>query len=198
MDGPTPGMDARGFFVPTLLKKMKTLDLVRITDTHGHLTGKAGSVTYQALTEDEYDNLSVMQSGYSHIGKDFAFEYVEEVQIPSWPESDEEVEHREWLDRAKGDGLATENAHAAAHRLWDELFRMGLSTPAACTGPNGEVFYCWDKSEHHLEFEVFGNGAVVGFYRNRLTGEIDRCGFDFQHPITPNFTRHIQQIKEHP
>ncbi len=66
---------------------LKRLDLVRITDTSGKITGTAGKVTYQALTDDEYDNLATMQGDYSHIGWDFEFARVGEVEIPSWPEN---------------------------------------------------------------------------------------------------------------
>jgi hypothetical protein len=62
---------------------MLLLNLVKITDTSGMTTGQKGGVTYQALTEDELDDLSVMQGGYSHIGRDFDYEELGEVQVPS-------------------------------------------------------------------------------------------------------------------
>lgn len=62
---------------------MLTLDLVRITDTYGHVTGEKGRVTYQALTEDEWDSLMNMHSGYSYIGRDFNVNILGQVQIPS-------------------------------------------------------------------------------------------------------------------
>lgn len=68
---------------------MKELDLVRITDTSGEVTGTKGGVTYQALTDDEFDNLSTMEGDYSMIGREFRFERLGKVQIPSWPEPKE-------------------------------------------------------------------------------------------------------------
>lgn len=67
---------------------MLTLDLVRITDTYGHVTGEKGKVTYQALTDDEWDNLMNMQSGYSYIGRDFNIDILGQVQIPSVGDDD--------------------------------------------------------------------------------------------------------------
>jgi hypothetical protein len=60
-----------------------TLNLVRITDTSGELTGTKGEVTYQALTDKEEDNLLQMEGDYSRIGKDFKVEYLGPVQIPA-------------------------------------------------------------------------------------------------------------------
>lgn len=62
---------------------MLTLDLVRVTDTYGHVTGEKGKVIYQALTDDEWDNLMNMHSGYSYIGRDFDINILGQVQIPS-------------------------------------------------------------------------------------------------------------------
>lgn len=59
------------------------LDLVKIVDTHGHVTGIPGKITYQALTNDEFDNLSCLESDYSMIGREFHFERLGEVEIPS-------------------------------------------------------------------------------------------------------------------
>lgn len=68
---------------------MFTLDLVKITDTSGMVTGEKGKVTYQVLTDDEFDNLSCIESGYSYIGRDFKVELIGEVEIPSIDFSEE-------------------------------------------------------------------------------------------------------------
>lgn len=65
---------------------MRTLHLVKITDTLGGVTGERGKVTYQALTEEELDNLHFMQSDYSYIGRDFKVETLGDVQILSLEE----------------------------------------------------------------------------------------------------------------
>ena len=62
---------------------MVVLDLVKITDTSGKTTGKINKVTYQALTDDEFDNLATMESDYSYIGWNFKMEFLGQVQIPS-------------------------------------------------------------------------------------------------------------------
>ena len=59
------------------------LNLVRVTDTSGKVTGTKGKVTYQALTDDEEDDLLVMESDYSYIGRDFKVEMLGDVEIPS-------------------------------------------------------------------------------------------------------------------
>jgi hypothetical protein len=60
-----------------------TFDLVRITDTSGKSTGNIGDIRYQALTEDELDNLYCWESDASYIGWDFKVERLGEVYVPS-------------------------------------------------------------------------------------------------------------------
>ncbi len=62
---------------------MITLDLVKIVDTSGRVTGIKDKITYQALTEKELDNLYTMEGDYSYIGRDFKVERLGEVEIPS-------------------------------------------------------------------------------------------------------------------
>lgn len=63
---------------------MKKFNLVKITDTNGTITGVKGKISYQALTDDEENNLLTMESGYSYISKDFKVENLGEVSVPSW------------------------------------------------------------------------------------------------------------------
>jgi hypothetical protein len=65
---------------------MKTLNLVKIIDTSGKNTGIKGNIIYQALTDDEEDNLVNLESDYSYIGRDFQVELIGNVQIPSFAE----------------------------------------------------------------------------------------------------------------
>lgn len=59
------------------------LDLVKIIDMDGYVTGEKGKVTYQALTDDEFDNLMTMHSDYSYINRAFEVKIIGKVQIPS-------------------------------------------------------------------------------------------------------------------
>jgi hypothetical protein len=47
-----------------------------------------------------------------------------------------------------------------------------LPVPDASPGPDGQLLYTWDRGEHHLELEVFENGAAEFFYRNRVSDEL--------------------------
>jgi hypothetical protein len=47
-----------------------------------------------------------------------------------------------------------------------------LPVPAACTGPDGQLQYVWDRGEHHLEMNFVPSEPVSIFYRNRQTGEL--------------------------
>ncbi len=62
---------------------MITLNLVKVTDTSGKVTGTVGKIIYQALTDDEEDDLLCMEGDYSYIGYDFKVEMLGDVQIPS-------------------------------------------------------------------------------------------------------------------
>jgi len=63
--------------------------------------------------------------------------------------------------------------------------RFLLQPPDACPGESDNLMFVWNKGEHYLECEVFGNGAVEFFYRNRLTDE--RWGEDItlESKLTP-------------
>jgi hypothetical protein len=47
-----------------------------------------------------------------------------------------------------------------------------LEVPDACPGQSDNFMYTWSKTEHYLECEIFGNGAIEFFYKNRKTGEV--------------------------
>lgn len=46
-----------------------------------------------------------------------------------------------------------------------------LTVPSACLGSDDNFMYTWSNSEHYMECEVFGNGAIEFFYRNDSNGE---------------------------
>lgn len=54
-------------------------------------------------------------------------------------------------------------AHATCNRL---------CVPDACPGSQGQMLLTWDRADHHLEIEIFPNGAIESFYRNRATAEL--------------------------
>lgn len=47
-----------------------------------------------------------------------------------------------------------------------------LEVPDACPGSRDNFMYAWSKHEHYLECEIFGNGEIEFFYRNRNSGEV--------------------------
>jgi len=69
-----------------------------------------------------------------------------------------------------------------SHFRQDHLF---LEPPDACPGESDNLMFVWNKVEHYLECEIFGNGAVEFFYKNRLTDE--RWGEDItlESKLTP-------------
>ena len=66
------------------------------------------------------------------------------------------------------------NTYIPAAQLWLILWEqnMNLPLPSACTGPDGQIMYSWDKNEHHFEVEILPNKPMEFFYKNRLTGEL--------------------------
>lgn len=64
-----------------------------------------------------------------------------------------------------------------AEQVWSHLknhFRTQgkcLEVPDACPGSNDNFMYVWSTAEHYLECEIFGDGTVEFFYRNRSTGD---------------------------
>ncbi|MEO1401224.1 MAG: hypothetical protein AAFV72_08185 [Cyanobacteria bacterium J06635_1] len=65
-----------------------------------------------------------------------------------------------------------------AERVWGKLnnhFEEGgrkLEIPDACAGDQDDFMYTWSKNEHYLECEIFGNGNIEFFYRNRHSSEV--------------------------
>jgi hypothetical protein len=43
--------------------------------------------------------------------------------------------------------------------------------PAICPGDANNLMYTWNHGEHYLECEIFEQGEIEFFYRNRHTGE---------------------------
>lgn len=56
-----------------------------------------------------------------------------------------------------------------SHFRGDHLF---LEVPDACPGESDNFMFVWDKGDNYLECEIFGDGEVEFFYRNRSTNEL--------------------------
>jgi hypothetical protein len=65
------------------------LNLLKITDTSGKSTGTVGKIVFQALTDDEFDSLMVLESDASYIGRDFKVEVLGEVYVSSLSKEEE-------------------------------------------------------------------------------------------------------------
>lgn len=46
-----------------------------------------------------------------------------------------------------------------------------MPVPAAMTGPDGQMFYSWDRGRHHLELVIIPGQPAEFFYRDRETRE---------------------------
>lgn len=67
-----------------------------------------------------------------------------------------------------------DNARQTLKRLNNHFRRdcLFLEIPDACPGESDNFMFVWDKGDNYLECEIFGNGAVEFFYRNRSTNEL--------------------------
>lgn len=94
------------------------------------------------------------------------------------------LELREYLDSLEAEARSTNQAEftlktiSIAWQVWLDLRsqlqqrEVCLEVPDACPGNQNNLMYTWSKSEHYLECEIFGNGAVEFFYRNRVTNDV--------------------------
>ena len=68
--------------------------------------------------------------------------------------------------------LITPKTAERAMKAWDKLWKASgyaMAAPAACTGPDGEMFYSWDRGRYHLELEIIPDEPAEFFYRDRET-----------------------------
>jgi hypothetical protein len=75
-----------------------------------------------------------------------------------------------------------------SHFRRDHLF---LEIPDACPGESDNFMFLWNKGEHHLECEIFGNGAVEFFYRNRSTNEVWGEDITIESKLTPAIMKRL-------
>lgn len=81
-------------------------------------------------------------------------------------------EHIYWLRQMHSDGCIsweTKQMGMAIMLLPIIQDKGRLAVPAAATGQDGTLLYCWDKDDHHLEFECKNSDF---FYVNRKTNEM--------------------------
>ena len=87
------------------------------------------------------------------------------------------VEHMDYLRECAADGVITKGMAWVCARAFIDVWEAAgyaLPVPAACSGPDGQMLYSWDRGRHHLELELFPNGDVLGefFYRDRESGDL--------------------------
>jgi hypothetical protein len=84
------------------------------------------------------------------------------------------MKHLEYLVRVSTGERALISRQTAllARHAWRIIWLSSggkIPIPAACTGPDGEMFYSWDRGRHHLELEIIPGQPSEFFYRDRET-----------------------------
>jgi hypothetical protein len=85
------------------------------------------------------------------------------------------LQHLDYLKRVSTEGNPppiTQETATLARKAWQAIWiasRFSMPVPAACTGPDGELFYSWDRGRHHLELEIIPGQPAEFFYRDRET-----------------------------
>lgn len=80
-------------------------------------------------------------------------------------------EHTDWLFEMKENGVISQEMLARSLLLW-EIIRNKMPVPSSAAGPDGQMFYCWDKGRHHLEAEIFPDVDMIDlYYRDRESKE---------------------------
>jgi hypothetical protein len=112
-------------------------------------------------------------------------ETVEESAKSTLRQSDRVLEHFNYLvnvSKPEKELISRATAKLAA-KMWIDCWSAtgyALPVPAACTGPDGQMHYSWDREQHHLELEITLEEVPTFFYRNRETGELwmEECAAD--------------------
>jgi hypothetical protein len=78
--------------------------------------------------------------------------------------------HLAWLDEVSSgpDASISSRVAAVARAAWESVREASagrMPVPAACTGPDGEMLYSWDRGRHHLEVEILPDGPAEWFHR---------------------------------
>lgn len=85
------------------------------------------------------------------------------------------IEHITYLREVFKSGLISPETAREARVAWLECWMATgytLPVPAACTGPDGEMQYVWDRGVHHLQLTFSPSESPSFFYRNGETGEL--------------------------
>lgn len=82
------------------------------------------------------------------------------------------AEHLAWLTKVSTrDSPLISPETAAKAALVCDMIRDAtggrMPVPAGCTGPDGQMFYSWDRGRHHLELEIVPGESDDWFYRDR-------------------------------
>ncbi len=98
-------------------------------------------------------------------------------QIPSATAFTIHLEHLNFLKRVSTGERPpiTPGTALLASQAWHLIWRASnykMPAPAACTGPDGKLFYSCDHGRHHLELEIIPGQDAAFFYRDRETGHL--------------------------
>jgi len=94
-----------------------------------------------------------------------------------------------YLRRLIKDNVISRKVGQESLALWFAARDVGLPVPAACSGPDGQMCYSWDKGRHHFEAEITPNEPVYLFYRDRDTESI----WGEEHKIGDKFSEEALQ-----
>jgi hypothetical protein len=88
--------------------------------------------------------------------------------------TDAHAEHMRYLDEvsAGDDPLITSITAMLAAQAWEQVRAAlggAMPVPAACTGPDGQMFYGWDRGRYHLELEIVPGEPAYFFFCDRET-----------------------------
>jgi hypothetical protein len=85
-------------------------------------------------------------------------------------------------------GAIPQGMAARAWWIWSQIAAsMSFVVPVPNASPGGEqqILYSWDRDNHHLECEVFPDGRVEWFYRDRATGALWDLDATDSYPVPP-------------
>jgi hypothetical protein len=109
-------------------------------------------------------------------------------------------QHRDYLSRVSAGANAsiTPETAAKAMKAWNAIWAASgglMPIPAACTGPDGEMFYSWDRGRHHLELEIIPGQPAEFFYRDRETEQLWAEDYIIGEPLPAEAIRKLQLFR---
>lgn len=129
------------------------------------------------LPPDYYRSPSCLQSQPTATPSAARVEATSATPSEPLPLTDWIREHLSYLrevSRGEGKLISVQTARQAALAWLDcwEATGYAIPLPAACTGPDGQMQYTWDRDDYHLELNFSPSEAPSFFYRHRQTGEL--------------------------